>query len=292
MIEITRISKKYKDYYAVNDVSMTLEQGQIYGLVGKNGAGKSTLFKLMLGLTTPHSGSVSINKSTTNTELNMAKKNIGFYMGPSFYPYLNAYANIKYNATMKGIKSEDEIIRVLKLVDLYGVKKPFKAYSLGMKQRLGIANALLGDPDIILLDEPINGLDPQGILDIRKIISDLGHIYNKTVIVSSHILSELELVADRFGIIDKGILLKEFNKTDDHGGKQSILLSTSNNEAASVLLHNLNPSSVDMGLIIEVPFLENQDIQVLIDNDVQILQIITRKENLEQHYFTLTGGKQ
>lgn len=292
MIQISNISKKYKDYYAVNDVSMKLEQGQVYGLVGKNGAGKSTLFKLILGLTKANSGSVSINNSSNSHELNTAKKTIGFYMGPSFYPYLNAQDNLKYVASMKDINSQEEIDRVLKLVDLYGVKKPFKTYSLGMKQRLGIANALLGNPAIILLDEPINGLDPQGILEIREIISNLGQVHNKTVIVSSHILSELELVADRFGIIDKGVLLKEFNKADAHDGNQSILLSTNDNDAALQILSHLKPELIDKGLVIEVPFLENKAIQMLIDNSIQIMEITTRKENLEQQYFSLTGGKQ
>lgn len=292
MIQISNISKKYKDYYAVNDVSMKLEQGQVYGLVGKNGAGKSTLFKLILGLTKANSGSVSINNSSNSHELNTAKKTIGFYMGPSFYPYLNAQDNLKYVASMKDINSQEEIDRVLKLVDLYGVKKPFKTYSLGMKQRLGIANALLGNPEIILLDEPINGLDPQGILEIREIISNLGQVHNKTVIVSSHILSELELVADRFGIIDKGVLLKEFNKADAHDGNQSILLSTNDNDVALQILSHLKPELIDKGLVIEVPFLENKAIQMLIDNSIQIMEITTRKENLEQQYFSLTGGKQ
>ena len=292
MIQISNISKKYKDYYAVNDVSMKLEQGQVYGLVGKNGAGKSTLFKLILGLTKANSGSVSINNSSNSHELNTAKKTIGFYMGPSFYPYLNAQDNLKYVASMKDINSQEEIDRVLKLVNLYGVKKPFKTYSLGMKQRLGIANALLGNPEIILLDEPINGLDPQGILEIREIISNLGQVHNKTVIVSSHILSELELVADRFGIIDKGVLLKEFNKADAHVGNQSILLSTNDNDVALQILSHLKPELIDKGLVIEVPFLENKAIQMLIDNSIQIMEITTRKENLEQQYFSLTGGKQ
>ena len=229
MIQISNISKKYKDFFAVNDVSMKLEAGQVYGLVGKNGAGKSTLFKLILGLAQANQGSVQINGSSNIQELNNEKKSIGFYMGASFYPYLNAQDNLKYVATMKNIKSQEEIDRVLKLVDLYGVKKPFKSFSLGMKQRLGIANALLGDPEIVMLDEPINGLDPQGILGIRQIISDLGTIHNKTVVVSSHILSELELVADRFGIIDHGILLKEFDKEDNHNENQSVQLRTNNN---------------------------------------------------------------
>ncbi len=291
MIQISNISKKYKDFFAVNDVSMKLEAGQVYGLVGKNGAGKSTLFKLILGLAQANQGSVQINGSSNIQELNNEKKSIGFYMGASFYPYLNAQDNLKYVATMKNIKSQEEIDRVLKLVDLYGVKKPFKSFSLGMKQRLGIANALLGDPEIVMLDEPINGLDPQGILEIRKIISDLGRIHNKTVVVSSHILSELELVADRFGIIDHGILLKEFDKEDNQNENQSVQLRTNNNVLAMEVLNHLNPQVLEEKIFLPLVILDNQDIQLLINNDVQIVEIKTQKQNLEQQYFALTGGK-
>lgn len=291
MIQISNISKKYKDFFAVNDVSMKLEAGQVYGLVGKNGAGKSTLFKLILGLAQANQGSVQINGSSNIQELNNEKKSIGFYMGASFYPYLNAQDNLKYVATMKNIKSQEEIDRVLKLVDLYGVKKPFKSFSLGMKQRLGIANALLGDPEIVMLDEPINGLDPQGILEIRKIISDLGRIHNKTVVVSSHILSELELVADRFGIIDHGILLKEFDKEDNRNENQSVQLRTNNNALAMEVLNHLNPQVLEDRIFLPLVILDNQDIQLLLNNNVQIIEIKTQKQNLEQQYFALTGGK-
>lgn len=290
MIVINGVSKKYKDFYAVKNVSINLQQGEVYGLVGKNGAGKSTLFKAILGLTHVNGGSISINESTSASELNKAKRSIGFYMGPSFYPYLNGYDNLKYVSIMKGIKDSAEVDRVMKLVGLYGEKKKFKAYSLGMKQRLGIANALLGDPDIILLDEPINGLDPQGILEIRNIIGDLGKVHNKTVIVSSHILSELELVADRFGIIDHGILIKEFYK-DDNGGVKRVNITTSNNDLSLELLKHLNPISKNQLIEVDGSYLTNDDLLKLINNDVQVYEITLHKENLEQQYFELTGGK-
>ena len=160
-----------------------------------------------------------------------------------------------------------------------------------MKQRLGIANALIGDPEIVMLDEPINGLDPQGILEIRKIISDLGRIHKKTVVVSSHILSELELVADRFGIIDHGILLKEFDKEDNQNENQSVQLRTNNNALAMEVLNHLNPQVLEDRIFLPLVILDNQDIQLLLNNNVQIIEIKTQKQNLEQQYFALTGGK-
>lgn len=290
MIEINNISKQYKKFHAVRDVSIQLKPGEVYGLVGKNGAGKSTLFKLILGLTNATTGDVSINGSSSKHALNAQKKHIGFYMGPSFYPYLNARDNLRYVAKFKNIKGDQEVDRVLKLVDLDGVKKPFKSFSLGMKQRLGIANALLGDPEIIMLDEPINGLDPQGILEIRKIISDLGKKHNKTAIVSSHILSELELVADRFGIIDQGVLLKEFDNNSEEA-KKSILLNTSDNHLAAQVLNLKENQITESHLIIDTDILSNEDIQRLINQEIQIFEIKLAKENLEQQYFALTGGK-
>ena len=169
-IEIKNVSKKYKDFYAVKEASLSIEQGKIYGLVGKNGAGKTTLFKLILGLSNQSEGAISINGSTTKQELLNERAHIGFYIGPNFYDYLNAEQNLEYYRKLKGISDKGEIDRVLKIAGLYGEKKKYKAFSMGMKQRLGIANALLGDPDIIILDEPINGLDPQGILEIRNLL--------------------------------------------------------------------------------------------------------------------------
>lgn len=291
MIQITNITKEYNGYKAVNDLSLNLQKGEIYGLVGKNGAGKSTLFKLILGLTHANSGKISIMNSKNDRELRAAKHKIGFYMGSSFYPYLNARDNLKYVATMKNIKDPHEIERVLKLVDMDQVKKPFKAYSLGMKQRLGIANALLGDPEIVLLDEPINGLDPQGILEIRQIIQNLKDEHHKTVIVSSHILSELELVADRFGIIHQGVLIKEIDKNQSSTSGSTIVLKTDNQEASFALLSDLNPRFNDDGIYIDIDHLSNEHIQIIINNKISILEIKTHKENLEQQYFALTGGQ-
>ncbi|MCL2860178.1 MAG: ATP-binding cassette domain-containing protein [Oscillospiraceae bacterium] len=142
-IKTKSLTKKYKDFTALNNVSITVDKGDVYGLIGKNGAGKTTLFKVIMGLTKKTSGDMIINN---NNNLNEARSKIGFMIGLSFFPYLNAYQNIEYYRKMKGIKDKKETERVLKLVNLYEVKKPFKSFSMGMKQRLGIANALLRQP--------------------------------------------------------------------------------------------------------------------------------------------------
>ena len=153
ILETKNLTKRYKDFTALKNVSITVQKGDVYGLVGKNGTGKTTFFKLVMGLTQRSDGDININELEN---LNTGRSKIGFMIGLSFFPYLNAYQNIEYYRRMKGIKDKEETKRVLKLVELYEVKKPFKSFSMGMKQRLGIANALLGNPPIVILDEPVN----------------------------------------------------------------------------------------------------------------------------------------
>ena len=169
MLQTRGLTKQYGEFTALDRVSLTLNEGDIYGLVGRNGAGKTTFFKCVMGLAKPTSGEIVISG---HSYLNTARRQIGFMIGPSFHPYLNPKENLEYLCRVKGVRAKGEAERLLKLVGLDGVKKPFKAFSMGMKQRLGIAGALLGSPPIVVLDEPINGLDPQGIVDMRAIIKD------------------------------------------------------------------------------------------------------------------------
>lgn len=295
-IEIKNVSKKYKDFYAVKEASLSIEQGKIYGLVGKNGAGKTTLFKLILGLSNQSEGAISINGSTTKQELLNERAHIGFYIGPNFYDYLNAEQNLEYYRKLKGISDKGEIDRVLKIAGLYGVKKKYKAFSMGMKQRLGIANALLGDPDIIILDEPINGLDPQGILEIRNLLKSLNTEHNKTLIVSSHILSELDLVAHTFGIIDHGVFLKQLNKNEFSQNEQAVLkISTSNNALALEILEN--NYAIKTATLDDQYFLASQErlssemLSSLLFQGIELNEIVKQSKSLEDYYFELTGGQ-
>ncbi len=295
-IEIKNVSKKYKDFYAVKEASLSIEQGKIYGLVGKNGAGKTTLFKLILGLSNQSEGSISINGSTTKQELLNERAHIGFYIGPNFYDYLNAEQNLEYYRKLKGISDKGEIDRVLKIAGLYGEKKKYKAFSMGMKQRLGIANALLGDPDIIILDEPINGLDPQGILEIRNLLKSLNTEHNKTLIVSSHILSELDLVAHTFGIIDHGVFLKQLNKNEFSQNEQAVLkISTSNNALALEILEK--NYAIKTATLDDQYFLASQErlssemLSSLLFQGIELNEIVKQSKSLEDYYFELTGGQ-
>lgn len=295
VLEIKKLSKKYGDFKALDEVSLTVKKGDIYGLVGRNGAGKTTLFKAVLGLTNQIQGDISINESKSNDELLNQRKTVGFLIGQSFFSYLNAHQNIEYYRRLKGIKDKSETERVLKIVGLHGVDKPFSKYSMGMKQRLGIANAILGNPDIVILDEPINGLDPQGILDIRKLLTRLNKEYGMTLVVSSHILSELELVANRFGIIDKGVLIKEISKENySVDNLHYIILNTSDNPKAKDLLMNqrqLKVEETSVGLKIVKDSIENYEIvEMMVTNNVRVNEIYEDVNNLESMYFELTGG--
>ncbi|MBQ7678103.1 MAG: ATP-binding cassette domain-containing protein, partial [Lachnospiraceae bacterium] len=190
VLKLENIKKSYGKHDVLKGVNMQVNRGDIYGLVGRNGAGKTTIFKMILGLSEYNEGTVSIAGSTNKKELYKNRAKIGFLVGTRFYGYLNAEKNLKYTATVKGIPKKEQkerIERALQIVGLTGVKYPVRKFSLGMQQRLGIANAIIGDPEILILDEPTNGLDPQGIADIRHMVQRLRDEYNMTVIVSSHI---------------------------------------------------------------------------------------------------------
>ena len=206
VISLKGICKSYGKHKVLEDVNMDIFKGDIFGLIGKNGAGKTTIFKVILGLSEFEQGELKIGEEGDSLE--QGRKKIGFLIGSNFFPYMNARQNLQYYCRLKGIKDKAEIDRVLKIVDLDGVKKKFRQYSLGMKQRLGIANAILGNPEILILDEPTNGLDPQGIADIRKLVQKLNEDYGMTIIISSHILGELQNTAHRFGVVDHGMVAK------------------------------------------------------------------------------------
>ncbi len=216
VLEITDLKKNYGHHKVLKGVNMTVNKGDIYGLVGKNGAGKTTLFKVVLGLSAINGGKVSLFGGKNERENNKNRNRIGFFVGSNFYGYLNARQNLEYFRRLKGIDDKKEVDRVLELVGLNinSAKNQAKMFSLGMKQRLGLANAMLGNPELLILDEPTNGLDPQGIMDVRHMLQRVNEEYGTTIIVSSHILGELEHTAHRFGIVHEGILMKEMNQED------------------------------------------------------------------------------
>ena len=241
VLETINLTKKYKKFIALDNASITIKKSDIYGLIGRNGAGKTTLMKVITTLTNKTSGEFKLFDSS-DSELTESKRRIGCLIeNPAFFPNMSAYKNLKYYAIQKGIIDEKQIDEALKLVNLNEVKnKKFKTFSLGMKQRLGIALAILDNPDFIILDEPINGLDPIGISDLRETFKKLNEERDITILISSHILSELYAVATKFCIIEKGKVIKELTKEElDLECSKCIVIKTDNvKKAATVLEKN------------------------------------------------------
>lgn len=211
IIETKGLTKRYGDQVSVSSLDLHVQKGRIYGLLGRNGAGKTTTMKMLLGLTAPTSGTVSIfGRPLKGNEKRILPRIGSLIESPGFYPNLTGTENLQIFARLRGLKSPNYIKGALELVNLpYRDKKRYAQYSLGMKQRLAIALAVMHDPELLILDEPINGLDPIGIAEVRGFIRALCDERGKTILISSHILSEIALLADDIGIIDHGVLLEE-----------------------------------------------------------------------------------
>jgi ABC-2 type transport system ATP-binding protein len=292
VLQTHELTKKYGEFTALDAVSLTLKRGDIYGLVGRNGAGKTTFFKCVMGLAAPTGGTVEIAGEQKN--LNAARRRMGFVINPSFFPYLNPKQNLEYLCRVKGIKAKGEVERLLKLVGLEGVKQTFKAFSMGMKQRLGIAGALLGSPPIVVLDEPINGLDPQGIIDMRAVIKDAHAETGATFIISSHILAELDLLATQFGFIERGVLLKEISHTELHEQtKKSLVIEVDDMVKAQAILKAFGAeSAVENGRLVLQEWLDrsNEIARALINGGVEVYDLHRRETTLEEYFIRLVGG--
>lgn len=211
VLETYGLSKKGGNKYRIKDVNMAVPRGCVYGFLGPNGAGKTTTMKLMLGLIRPDGGTLEVlgNQMTVKNRFEINQKTGSLIESPAFYGHLTGQENLEIIARYKGL-NENDIKKVLETVHLYERKDDkVKNYSLGMKQRLGIAMALMGKPELIILDEPTNGLDPAGINEIRNLIKDIPGLYGATVIISSHLLAEIEQIADHVGIINKGQMIYE-----------------------------------------------------------------------------------
>ena len=211
IIETRGLTKKYGEQTSVSKLSLHVRKGRIYGLLGRNGAGKTTTMRMLLGLTEPTSGDVKIfGKPLRGNEKKILPRIGSLIESPGFYPNLTGTENLRIFADLRGLKGPKYIKNAMELVNLpYKDKKLFSQYSLGMKQRLAIALAVMHNPELLILDEPINGLDPIGIAEVRDFIRNLCDATGKTILISSHILSEISLLADDIGIIDHGVLLEE-----------------------------------------------------------------------------------
>ena len=300
LIETKQLTKIYGEQTAVNSVNLHVKKGRIYGLLGRNGAGKTTIMKMILGLTPITSGEVDVFGQNIKGKEKRIYPRIGAIIEtPGFYPNLTGTENLEIFAKLRGTAAPNAVKTALEVVGLpYKDKKLFSKYSLGMKQRLGIANAILHDPELLILDEPTNGLDPIGIAEVRNFIKDLSTEHGKTILISSHILSEIELLADDIGIIDHGIILEE-SSMDELQRKNSkyILLQVSEVSKALLILERqfgvkdysvqdeqtlrLYDSTLDMAAINKA----------LVTQEVSVISSGLCNDTLEDYFKKITGGE-
>ena len=294
IIATENLSKEYDGVYRVQDLDIRVKEGDIYGFLGPNGAGKSTTMKMLLGLVKPTSGTIEIMGKLFNEK---NRKGILHSVGslieaPSYYGHLTGRENMELIRKLLDLpqKNIDEAIYIVRLENQ--MEKKVKNYSLGMKQRLGIAMALAREPKLLILDEPTNGLDPAGIEEMRGLIKTLPSKYGMTVMISSHILSEIDQMATIIGIINQGSLIfQERMSVLDEQRKPQILLKTSDDETAYRLLVKLNPQRTLDGL--QLGALTNEQtgavVRELCSNNLSVYRVEEHRESLEEIFLTLTG---
>ncbi len=301
IIQVKHLAKDFKEVKAVDDLSFTVQEGQVYGFLGQNGAGKSTTIRMLLTLVKPTSGEIEIFGMNLGKHRKKILQQVGAIIErPDLYKYLTALENLRIFAAMSGVKvSEKKLMDQLAMVGLAGrVHSKVKTYSQGMKQRLGIATALVHDPKLIILDEPTNGLDPQGIADVRNLILQLSKELNKTLVISSHLLSEMELIADAMIIIDKGKKIVEGKVNELFDPAETVVeLKTMDNNGAYEKLQQSDLQQFLQGkrndcLLLK---LHRNEIPAVLRKLVRMnIDVISfhSKHSLEDYFLSLTTGKE
>lgn len=298
VLKTNALSKTYKNFKALNGLTMSVPKGTIYGFVGKNGAGKTTLIRLICGLQEPTSGDYSLYgiKNTEKTILKSRRRMGAVVETPSIYMDLTAVDNLKVQYRVLGLPSYDDIPDLLKLVGLENTgNKKAKNFSLGMRQRLGIAIALAGDPDFLVLDEPVNGLDPQGIIEMRELILRLNREHQITVLISSHILDELSRLATHYGFIDSGKMVKEISVAElEEICRKCVRIEVTNVQTLARVLDGMeidykivSDKAADVFAKINVSKLT----MALSKENCEVISMQERDESLESYYVGLVGGK-
>ncbi len=300
VIETRGLTKQYGVQTSVSDLSIHVRQGRIYGLLGRNGAGKTTTMRMLLGLTDPSSGTVSLfGKPLRGNEKKILPRIGSLIESPGFYPNLTGTENLRIFADLRGLKSPKYIKSALEVVNLpYRDKKLFSQYSLGMKQRLAIALAIMHNPELLILDEPINGLDPIGIAEVRDFIRELCDATGKTILISSHILSEIALLADDVGIIDHGVLVEEesLEELEAKNGKY-FRFTVSNAAAAGRLLyerlgiHDMTVDSANELTVRDLHLDTAQAISLFVGAGLTVSDAHLYEDTLEDYFKKVTGGE-
>lgn len=300
IMQTDKLTKTYGKKDACRDISISIRKGEIYGLIGRNGAGKTTIMRMISGLSKPTSGSYSLF-GKTGAEMRRELRNVGVLIEhPGLYPKLSARENIKIKCIGMGINWKNGYIdNLLKTVGLENTndKKGAGSYSLGMRQRLGIALALVGEPQMIILDEPINGLDPQGIVEVRHTLEQLRDERGITIMISSHILDELGKLADSYGIIHEGLLLDQFTSDELHKrcGQFVSVRTGDNNKAVDVLRKGgFENVEIDHDNNIRVnERLDDSDViaKLIVNANIPLKELFVNNISLEDYYLNVTGGE-
>ncbi|MFC7782946.1 ABC transporter ATP-binding protein [Rossellomorea sp. GCM10028870] len=301
VLKTSQLSKTYQNKMALHKVSVMIKKGSIYGFIGQNGAGKSTLIRLITGLAYPTTGSFELFGESQERNIIEARKRIGTIIeGPALYPQMTAAENLETHRLLKGIPGKDCIEKTLNLVGLQNTgKKKAKDFSLGMKQRLGLGIALLGDPEFLILDEPINGLDPMGVVEVRELLKKLNREYGITILISSHILSELHLLATHYGIIHEGELLEQLSAKElNEKCQQYLHIKVDDpNKAATVIENHFSTQEFEVmpdGTIrlfayVDVP---GEVSKILTSEGLVIEEFMPMGEDLETYFSHRIGGVQ
>lgn len=296
ILKTSNLTKTFSKQTAVSNVNMNIKKGDIYGFIGQNGAGKTTLIKMVVGLATPTSGSIEL---FGDRNLDKQRRKIGTVIeAPAFIPYLSAKENMHNQRRILGSKDKSAIDELLKFVGLGDVgKKKVKNFSLGMKQRLGIAMTLIGNPEFLVLDEPTNGLDPKGIIEIREMLKKLNQERGLTILISSHILGELSKLATRYGILNKGVLVEEFTDAElNERCRAGLIVKVDNVHKASEVIKGelstenfnvLNENTLEI-----FDFTENPGVitRAFAKNDISVDSISQKSVDLEEYFMSVIGG--
>ncbi|EOL45302.1 hypothetical protein RV11_GL000819 [Enterococcus phoeniculicola] len=304
ILTLNNVTKKFGNQFALKDVSLTVKKGDIYGLIGRNGSGKTTIMKLITDLSKESSGGeiVLLNNRKGSKQYQKSLQRSGAVIeSPAAYSKLTAYQNMKIICIQKGIHDFSVIDEVLGFVNLADTgKKKFKNFSLGMKQRLGIAMALVNNPDFLILDEPINGLDPIAIIEFRGILERINQERNTTIIISSHILTELYQVSNRFGFINEGEMIQEISKEEfDNLVTKSIIVDVEDTKKAAMILAenqftNFEVTNENIIRILDDRMEIKEINKLLVQNDILVNQIQKQENSLEDYFTELVkkaGGK-
>lgn len=299
ILRTQELTRRYGRTLALDRASLSVEKGQILGLVGRNGAGKTTLIRLISGQSRPTSGELTLFGASSPAALDRARSRTGVMVEtPAFYPYLTAQQNLEYYRIQRGIPGRSRVDEALELVRLTGAgKKKFKTFSLGMKQRLGLALALMNQPEFLLLDEPINGLDPEGIVEFRELLLRLNRERQTTILISSHILSELSALATHYAFIDRGRMLETVSAADLRERCRDCLELRVDDDARAAQVLEEQLGTRDFEVLPQerlrlYAFLDHPQTvnRVLIEEGVGLISAQQKDSNLEDYFLALIDG--